>query len=245
MLGDKAFDWDGQLFFDIFEFDGFMGDVVTVSLAVSPYFEVERRKYRFRLLNGSTARFYKIALANASGTAQPMIQIANDGNLLPHPVTLTQLDHLGVAERYDIVIDFSTFAIGEKLHLVNLADHFDDEDSSAELNGKKVVRVFTLAAALSGTSQDPGVGRVPRVPRRARPGAAGREPRAETLIPNPDHSDHPGGPGADVRVQPRRAADRHGPDDDGNGRVGHRHRQQHDTRGRLRSRFGGAPHGHP
>ena len=39
--------------------------------------------------------------------AQPIIQIGNDGNLLPHPVTLTQLDELGIAERYDIVIDFS------------------------------------------------------------------------------------------------------------------------------------------
>ncbi len=186
MIGDKAFDRDGQLFFDIFEFDGFMGDVVTVNLAANPYFEVERRKYRFRILNGSVARFYKIALANASGTAQPMIQIANDGNLLPNPVLLTQLDHLGIAERYDIVIDFSNYAIGEKLHMVNLADHFDPGDSN--LNGKKVVTDLTLAAALSGTSQDPGVGRflefrVVRDP--ARPDVS-RVP--ETLIPNPDHS---------------------------------------------------------
>jgi FtsP/CotA-like multicopper oxidase with cupredoxin domain len=48
MLADKGFDRDGQLFFDIFEFDGFIGDVMTVNLATSPTSKVERRKYRFR-----------------------------------------------------------------------------------------------------------------------------------------------------------------------------------------------------
>ena len=85
MLADKAFDRDGQLFFDIFNFDGFLGDVMTVNLAYKPYFEVERRKYRFRILNASVSRFFKLAL-EASGASQPIIQIANDGNLLPHPV---------------------------------------------------------------------------------------------------------------------------------------------------------------
>ena len=179
MLADKAFDRDGQLFFDIFDFDGFLGDVVTVNLLYKPFFEVERRKYRFRILNGSVARFFKIALADAAGQAQPMIQIANDGNLLPHPVTLRELDELGIAERYDIVIDFSAYSIGDKLHFVNLAEHED---------GRKPDNDLTLAQALSGGSLDPGVGRflefrVVRDP--ARPDVS-RVP--DTLIPNPDLS---------------------------------------------------------
>jgi manganese oxidase len=189
MLADKAFDQDGQLTFDIFNFDGFMGDVMTTNLAYNPYFEVERRKYRFRILNASVARFFKIALANASGTAQPIIQIGNDGNLLPHPVTLTALDEIGIAERYDIVIDFSNYAIGEKLHLVNLLDHWNPEDG--HLNGKKPESVLSLAAALSGTSLDPCVGRflefrVVRDP--VRPDLS-RVP--STMIPNPDLSQIP------------------------------------------------------
>jgi FtsP/CotA-like multicopper oxidase with cupredoxin domain len=36
---------------DIFEFDGFLGDRMTVNLTYKPYMEVERRKYRFRILN--------------------------------------------------------------------------------------------------------------------------------------------------------------------------------------------------
>src|SRR5689334_8332129 len=99
MLADKAWDRDGQLFMDIFDFDGFLGDVMTVNLFYKPFFEVERRKYRFRILNGSVSRFFKICLSDGS----PMVFIANDGNLLPSPVLLTELDEQGIAERYDIV----------------------------------------------------------------------------------------------------------------------------------------------
>jgi FtsP/CotA-like multicopper oxidase with cupredoxin domain len=146
MLADKAWDRDGQLFFDIFQDDGFLGDQITVNLLYKPYFEVERRKYRFRILNGAVARFFKLALSDGS----PMIQIANDGNLLPRPVTLTQLDEQGIAERYDIVIDFSRYKVGDKVWMVNLAEHD---------NGRKPVKNLSLAEALSGNSDDPGVGK--------------------------------------------------------------------------------------
>jgi len=45
MIADKAWDAAGQLAMDIFEFDGFLGDQMTVNLTYKPYFEVERRKY--------------------------------------------------------------------------------------------------------------------------------------------------------------------------------------------------------
>jgi FtsP/CotA-like multicopper oxidase with cupredoxin domain len=111
MLADKAWDADGQMQFDIFDLDGFLGDQMTVNLAWKPFFNVERRKYRFRILNASVSRFFKLALSDGS----PMIQIGNDGNLLPGPVTLTELDEIGIAERYDIVIDFSRYSTGAKV----------------------------------------------------------------------------------------------------------------------------------
>src|SRR5438093_4448405 len=95
MLADKAWDAHGQLHFDIFDTEsGFVADVMTVNLAYRPFFEVEQRKYRFRILNGAVSRFFKISLSDGS----PMIQIANDGNLLPSPVVITQTDQLGIAE---------------------------------------------------------------------------------------------------------------------------------------------------
>src|SRR6185295_2786441 len=136
MLADKAFDRDGQMYFDIFNFDGFLGDVMTVNLAYKPYFEVEPRKYRFRILNAAVSRFFKLSLSDGS----EMIQIANDGNLLPHPVRLTQTDEQGIAERYDIVIDFSRYNMGAKVHLVNLCEH---------QNGRKPKRDLSLKDALA------------------------------------------------------------------------------------------------
>ena len=175
MLADKAWDKDGQLLFDIFDSGGFLGDQMTVNLCHKPYFEVERRKYRFRILNASVSRFFKIALSDGS----PMIQIANDGNLLPRPVTLTALDEMGIAERYDIVIDFSRYSIGQKVHMVNLTEHE---------NGKKPERNVSLAEALAGTSLDPCVGRFLefRVVRDPAKPDVSRVPA--TMIPNPDLS---------------------------------------------------------
>ena len=147
MLCDKATNPDGQLIFDIFNFDGFLGDVMTVNLAYRPYFEVERRKYRFRILNASVSRFFKLALSDS----KPFAQIGNDGNLLPRPVMLTALDQQGIAERYDIVIDFTQWTTGSIVHLVNLAEHQD---------GTRVAKDLSVAEALSGTSADPCVGRV-------------------------------------------------------------------------------------
>jgi manganese oxidase len=182
MLADKAFDRDGQMYFDIFDFDGFLGDVMTVNLAYRPYFEVERRKYRFRILNASVSRFFKVALANASGAAQPIIQIANDGNLFPSPVTLLALDEQGIAERYDIVIDFSKYSIGDKLHLVNLCEHQD---------GKKPAADLTMSQALSGTSADPCVGRFLEFRIVRDPAKPDVSQVPAVMIPNPDLSNIP------------------------------------------------------
>jgi manganese oxidase len=197
MIADKAFDASGQLAMDIFGFDGFLGDVMTVNLAYKPYFNVERRKYRFRILNGSVARFFKIALADTSDAAQPIYQIANDGNLLPRAVKLTKLDQQGIGERYDIVIDFSKYSVGTKLHLVNCCEHE---------NGRGPAGDLPLAQALSGTSLDPCVGRFLEFRVVANPAYPDKSvvpgftetypsgvpaPTSPMLIPNPDLSQIP------------------------------------------------------
>ena len=172
MLADKAWDSNGQLFFDIFQLDGFLGDVMTVNACYKPYFEVEARKYRFRILNGSVSRFFKLALSDGS----PMIQIGNDGNLLPHPIVLTELDEQAIAERYDIVIDFSRYKPGEKVWMVNLCEHQDGKGPSKDLS---------LAEALSGDSADPCIGKFLefRIIPCTKPDYS-QVPG--TLIPNPD-----------------------------------------------------------
>src|SRR5471032_3261424 len=177
LLSDKAWDSTGQMYFDIFDLDGFLGDVMTVNLAYKPYLEVEARKYRFRILNASVSRFFKVALSDGS----PMIQIANDGNLLPTPVVLTQLDEQGIAERYDIVIDFSRYTPGQKVLMVNLCEHQD---------GKKPARDVSIADAVAGKSTDPVVGTFLEFRIIPRTGPDLSQVPA-VLIPNPDLSKIP------------------------------------------------------
>lgn len=95
----------------------FFGDTVLVNGKVWPYLAVEPRKYRFRILNASNARFYRLTLQPsgddgrriASKSAPVFQQIGSDGGFLPSPVALTEL-LIAPAERLDIVIDFSGFA---------------------------------------------------------------------------------------------------------------------------------------
>jgi FtsP/CotA-like multicopper oxidase with cupredoxin domain len=182
MLAEKAFDQDGQLFMDIFQFDGFIGDVMTVNLTYKPYFEVERRKYRFRILNASVSRFFKVALADASGNAKPMYWIANDGNLFPHPLTVTELDEQGIAERYDVVVDFSQFRVGDKAYFVNECEHQDGLKPSADLK---------LSDAFAGKSGDPCVGKFLEFRIVRNPAQPDLSQVPATMIPNPDLSQIP------------------------------------------------------
>lgn len=125
MLADKAWDDEGQLWFNPFNVTGFMGDVMTVNILFNPYLDVRARRYRFRILNGSVSRYFKVALADAVGTPVPFHMVANDGNIMEHSVYFEngELPTLGVAERYDIVVDFSRFEQGESLYFVNLLQH--------------------------------------------------------------------------------------------------------------------------
>jgi len=86
----------------------FFGQVMLVNGKAWPFFNVEPRQYRFRVLNGSDSRFYVLDLK----TADPLIPsprfwvIGNDLGLLNAPVPVTKLT-IGPGERYDVVVDFS------------------------------------------------------------------------------------------------------------------------------------------
>jgi FtsP/CotA-like multicopper oxidase with cupredoxin domain len=150
IISDGATDQDGQYFFDIFTTDGFLGDFPLVNFAYAPFMEVLPRKYRFRILIGSMSRYWKLALADPAGRAVPIKFIANDGNLVVNPILLTSLDEQGIAERYDIIVDFSRYRIGDKIKLVNTLTMRDD--------GRGPSGAVTLAQALAGVPGDPCIG---------------------------------------------------------------------------------------
>jgi len=80
-----------------------------------PFMEVEPRLYRLRLLNGSNSRFLVLKLDNDI----EFTQIGTEGGFLPDkPITLTEL-LLAPAERADVIVDFSKFAPGTEIVLLN------------------------------------------------------------------------------------------------------------------------------
>jgi len=82
----------------------FFGNTILVNGKVWPFLEVEPRKYRFRILNGSNARFYRISLSSG----QDFVQIGTEGGLLESPIDVEQII-LAPAERVDVIIDFSQY----------------------------------------------------------------------------------------------------------------------------------------
>jgi len=102
----------------------FFGDTIMVNGKVWPNLDVEPRQYRFRIVNGSNARFYNLMLSNG----MPFIQIGTDGGYLPRPVQLVSL-LIAPGERAEILIDFSQLPPGTKLIMTNNANApFPDGD---------------------------------------------------------------------------------------------------------------------
>jgi len=125
LLADRVFDPDsGLLAFDLFNFDGILGDKFLVNGKIQPFFEVEPRRYRLRLLNSGPSRFYQLFLTDQGANPEiPFWQIASDGNLLPHPISVTN-SIIAVAQRMEVIIDFKQFA-GKTLYFENRLEQLD------------------------------------------------------------------------------------------------------------------------
>jgi spore coat protein A, manganese oxidase len=133
MIQDRSFGVDGSLLYPPAKngthpmwMQEFFGDTICVNGKAAPFLEVEPRKYRFRLVNGSNSRFYHLTLVPADAVgkpngrpadAPPFRQIGTDGGLLPAPLSLHYLI-VSPGERFDLVIDFSAHK-GENLALTN------------------------------------------------------------------------------------------------------------------------------
>ncbi|WP_243291790.1 multicopper oxidase [Bacillus sp. FJAT-47783] len=114
LIQDRTFHSDGSLFYpsqpdppvsgvDPSVLPDFFGEAILVNGKVWPFLEVEPRRYRFRILNGSNARFYRLSLTNGL----PFIQIGSDQGLLQTPIKVPKL-LLAPAERADVILDFSS-----------------------------------------------------------------------------------------------------------------------------------------
>lgn len=97
----------------------FFGDTPVVNGRAYPFLAVEPRRYRFRVVNGSDARFYNLWFDNGVNPV-PFYQIGTDGGFLGAPAPMTKL-LLGPGERADIIFDFTGMPLGTLLTLKNNA----------------------------------------------------------------------------------------------------------------------------
>jgi FtsP/CotA-like multicopper oxidase with cupredoxin domain len=131
---DRAFNGDGSLFYPdtrafFDEIAGpyipdtdlspiwnpeFFGNTMMVNGNTWPFLTVERRRYRFRFLNGCDSRFLILDFANIPGVE--VWAIGNEGGFLPAPVNLTDLNGgrllMALAERADLIVDFTNVPLG-------------------------------------------------------------------------------------------------------------------------------------
>jgi FtsP/CotA-like multicopper oxidase with cupredoxin domain len=126
MLIDRAFFTDGELAFprvstnpgNAYWQPGDGANTILVNGAVWPNLNVERRQYRFRFLAAGNGRTWTPQLDNA-GTPVPMTIVGSDGGYLPAPQVVTNFT-ISVTERTDVLVDFSGFAPGTQLTLLNV-----------------------------------------------------------------------------------------------------------------------------
>jgi spore coat protein A len=156
VLSDRLFDGSGRLFYspDATWLPEFYGDTPVVNGAVRPYLNVEPRKYRFRILNASNARFWNLTMAGGP----PAWQIGSDGGLFDKPVALNGPLLVLPAERMDVIVDFSGLA-GRTLTVSNADLPADVSSPAPALDAVMEIRVgrtvthkdAKLPASLPGT----------------------------------------------------------------------------------------------
>jgi spore coat protein A len=154
MIADKAFSSNGNLLFDDEGHSGTFGDVVTVNGKAWPVMKVEPRVYRFRCLNASVSRGFRLAMSDG----RPMALVGTDAGLTTKVTHLSDF-RIGMAERYEILVDFSKDAPGKIVDLLNKGvPNSRDFDNTGKVMRFQVVAAgqstFT-AGASSGLSQSP------------------------------------------------------------------------------------------
>jgi FtsP/CotA-like multicopper oxidase with cupredoxin domain len=136
VIQDRQFDTDGQLFFQADTAGGiqwapnpehpywspeFVGDTIVVNGKAWPYKDVEAKRYRFLLLNGSNARSYDLWLTDpvSKNPGPPLWIIGTDGGYLDAPVKVDPAAKTGPTslvmmpgERYEAIIDFAAYGAG-------------------------------------------------------------------------------------------------------------------------------------
>jgi FtsP/CotA-like multicopper oxidase with cupredoxin domain len=147
VIRDAMFATDGSLVYDDNSESGVYGDVLLVNGVPWPEMVVERRKYRFRFLNASVSRSYNWSLSDGTSSV-PMTMIGTDAGLMPKPQVITNFRH-GMAERYEVVIDFAKYKDNTLLTLQNASPK-----NNIEYDGVRQAMRFRVRGDASSTANN-------------------------------------------------------------------------------------------
>jgi spore coat protein A, manganese oxidase len=126
----------------------YFGDTPVVNGKAYPFLEVEPRRYRLRVLNGSQARVYELSLG------LPMWLIGTEQGLLRRPVKMNKIVLAG-AERADVIVDFAGFQ-GQEIPLRNTANAPYPNGEDVAIPELMLFRV--KSGSITDTTADPAKG---------------------------------------------------------------------------------------
>ena len=160
VFNDKVIDpTTGQIFFDLFNLDGVLGDRFLVNGKVQPVLHVSPRRYRFRWLNTGPSRFYQFFLTDLTnlGATNSFWQISTDGNLLDKPYQVASA-RVSVAERVDVIVDFTGKA-GKTFYIENRLQQNDGQGPSGNLfaagQGDRLLKIVVDGPQVADNSANP------------------------------------------------------------------------------------------
>lgn len=137
LIQDKQFNSAGELAYAGNSMQqtmmGQLGDTILVNLTPQPQLDITNRLYRFRVLNGSNSRIYKLAFVRG-GKTLPYAIIGTDAGLLDRPYTAQEV-FLAPGERVDLLFDASRLGVGEEVLLKSLAFDAMEADMMSGMGG--------------------------------------------------------------------------------------------------------------
>ncbi|KAF2006623.1 Cupredoxin [Amniculicola lignicola CBS 123094] len=164
VLSSKFYNSDGTLQSSQGETDSLWGDVIHVNGQPWPYLNVQPRKYRFRFLNAAISRSFALyfARATALNTKLNFKVIASDAGLLTDPQQ-TNLLYASMAERYEIVFDFTSYA-GQSIELRNVEKVNDVGTDEDYIGTNRIMKFVVSSTAVTDPSTVPATLRTVNFP---------------------------------------------------------------------------------
>jgi len=166
-IQDRTFQTNGELWFPNvginpttahpYWFPEFFGNTIMVNGRVWPNLDVTPGWYRFRLLDGSNARFYTLSFDNK----MPFTVIGEDGGFLQAPATVTSIT-IAPGERADILVQFTAAMVNSKIILTNSAKAPFPNGAAADPQTTAQIMQFTVKPI--GTAVTQGVATAPVFP---------------------------------------------------------------------------------